>query len=935
MAKAKSMLITLIVILGISVLAIVAIATGKDDSDSSSAETTTTASKVTTAPSKTDNMKTTTSSVETSSKPTNTTKTVTDETMIVTTTTPKVTTTKGTTTTPKVTTTKGTTTTPKVTTTKGTTTTPKVTTPTETTTTPKVTTTQETTTTPTVTSTTPTEDVKIIKGKKVILSGSENDEYTFDEDWYTESDRAVFYIPKGMTIKGDLVNKADIIMDALCEEIGLDFLLKPNIYTDSSEFLINLYFENSLSGINSDNSKINIMIVDVEQGYSAYSVTNFAALDSIDFNIETDMKKTKAYRELKNVIYFNNDIVVEEELPKEPTAKKVVLSGNEDDEYTFDEDWYTESDRAVFCVQSGLTVKGDLINKANIIMNALCEETGLDFAINSDVKASSLDELACEWYNGSYSGVNEDNHKVNILICRTFNQYALENCAVLKPSDFDFETDINQSIAYRELRHVIYMNYGKPTAKKVILSGNKNDEYTFDEDWYTESDRAIFYIQKGATVKGDMAINTEIVMGGLCEATNFDFVYKRNEASSIRSCFDGDFDIDTFIGLNTDNSKVNICVYNDVHQYAIDNLAVLNHDDFDVSGYAVNHELSHVIHLSNGVSLGFTLNEGYAEYMTEKVLKNSGLSIFPAMQYYTSFNFDASNIWLGESGFDYEFINEPQDYHYNYGFKFIKYITDVYGEEVFINILDEAGKRNFNGSLYIDNEEIRKELNDELKSIIKSQTSDDVFDNFPTWFKNNWANEIAEFEEYMNSIGEMIDIKKLDYINGGGNVYDKPIIEKIELSGNKNDEYVIENDGYAETDRAVFFIKKGTTIRGDMLINADTIMDALSQETGLDFTLNENVICMNINSFASMYNYDCYCGGINSDNQKVNIFVMTFENGETGYTTSNATVLDSTAFDFETNAAQTSAYRELRRVMYINNNLTEESEMSVDNNSAA
>ena len=58
-------------------------------------------------------------------------------------------------------------------------------------------------------------------------------------------------------------------------------------------------------------------------------------------------------------------------------------------------------------------------------------------------------------------------------------------------------------------------------------------------------------------------------------------------------------------------------------------------------------------------------------------------------------------------------------------------------------IISDATASGFDDS-YSDNPFI-EEKNEMMKKIIKRNTSEDVFEKFSVWVKNNWANEEKEY----------------------------------------------------------------------------------------------------------------------------------------------------------------------------------------------
>lgn len=304
--------------------------------------------------------------------------------------------------------------------------------------------------------------------------------------------------------------------------------------------------------------------------------------------------------------------------------------------------------------------------------------------------------------------------------------------------------------------------FNRGTAKEITLSGDSKDTYYIEEDCYALSDRAVFYIQKGVTVRGDMLENAEKVMDDLCEVTGLDYSIKYCMEGVVEGWLPWYFDEGSFVDVNTEGEMVNIFIadFSDIYvQWAEHNLTALDPSDFNLDesgGYTAYHELSHVIYLNNGVQLGSTMDEGAAELTAEKALMMNGRQVWNWVQHYYPASFDESPVASGEDGFDYAFnYMDDRHYAYGYGFRFIKYLEDVYGEDIYVKILNEATARGFWAGYDPSNEEESyKQNTEQLKSIIKSQTSEDVFDNFSSWYTSSWSGEVQKWYDYMVSIGE-------------------------------------------------------------------------------------------------------------------------------------------------------------------------------------
>ena len=285
----------------------------------------------------------------------------------------------------------------------------------------------------------------------------------------------------------------------------------------------------------------------------------------------------------------------------------------------------------------------------------------------------------------------------------------------------------------------------EPKAKKLELSGNAKDTYEIEEPCYVEGDEVILYLPEGVTVNGDMLQNTEKVMADLCETTGLDFDnnYPIDDPMECRDLF---FEEGIFAEINKDAEKVNVIVVNqnDGIAWASDHNAVIEIGFFGDDYQVIYHELSHVLQFRNGKDLESVMDEGYATYTTYICQMEHGIPAWCAAQFFWPVEDVAKP--LIEGGEDaFSMVYDDKDTNYQYGFRFVLYLSETYGEDIYYKIMDEAHKRGFAGSWNPENaqEEIAQK-SDLLVEIIKSQTSEDVFEDFADWYANEWEDVVSE-----------------------------------------------------------------------------------------------------------------------------------------------------------------------------------------------
>lgn len=263
-------------------------------------------------------------------------------------------------------------------------------------------------------------------------------------------------------------------------------------------------------------------------------------------------------------------------------------------------------------------------------------------------------------------------------------------------------------------------------------------------------------------MRGDLGKCAESKMADICKVTGLDFELKTAAADDISSILELYFDSGSYLGMNSDASRVNLMVVTlegAEIEWAGCNFALLDDEDLyyecEIADVA-HHELTHTIFLNNGVDIGPTMEEGLATFYSEKLMEENGFHTWSWVQYYFPYNFDNACIFEGADGFDVAFDDAPdRSFHYTYGFIFCKFLEDTYGNDIFVKIRDAATKDRFDSSFSPDDAEASlAEDTKQLKEIIISVTDVDVFDKFTQWYSAEWTGEIQRWKDYMTSIGE-------------------------------------------------------------------------------------------------------------------------------------------------------------------------------------
>lgn len=287
---------------------------------------------------------------------------------------------------------------------------------------------------------------------------------------------------------------------------------------------------------------------------------------------------------------------------------------------------------------------------------------------------------------------------------------------------------------------------------RVIFSGNPDEIVKFDKHTYYEGDDFFIFFQKDTEVPGDTAVFVDQIMAELEEVEHMKYSDGEDDGDSYWRDyhFDGQF-----VGINEDCDKINIFVLNDPENGNIEcatvNECILYDDDFTESGISgsegtVYHELAHVLRLRQSPYLGDVMEEGVALYSEYELMMKHDYRDFSMVQYVD----DLGEEKLRDAGIyenperAYWYISDDDDnieqLDYQYGFRFVCFLYDEYGDDVIKNIGEVASKTKY------DDYETDPSI---LIEIIKKGTSEDVYERFGEWLPEHWPEKSAECNKFL------------------------------------------------------------------------------------------------------------------------------------------------------------------------------------------
>lgn len=266
----------------------------------------------------------------------------------------------------------------------------------------------------------------------------------------------------------------------------------------------------------------------------------------------------------------------------------------------------------------------------------------------------------------------------------------------------------------------------------LVISGHATDEYVTTKPEYIEAEDFILFLDKDMKVQGDIMKQIEQIFRLVEQETGLKF-----QNDSVYATYIGHDDQwlydNAFVGVDPNREKFHIYAVADdkCSPCSLTKAIVLNQTDLNIAageGMSVVHELVHSVHSANGVMMDTVMNEGFATYITGRITEKS--KEIP-------FNFDADvnygyyDVVITPENAEKEFLMEYEDNwnHYLYGYRFMTFLYEVYGEEVFRNILEDSTASAGEFDISISGEAV--------VPIIKKNTSDTVFEEFAQWLSKN------------------------------------------------------------------------------------------------------------------------------------------------------------------------------------------------------
>ncbi len=282
------------------------------------------------------------------------------------------------------------------------------------------------------------------------------------------------------------------------------------------------------------------------------------------------------------------------------------------------------------------------------------------------------------------------------------------------------------------------------TQEPLVLSGNAEDSYTTTRPEYVETDKFILYLDENITVQGNTADLISKLMQRTEEVSGFTLTNNIGYDSGFTFFAPYEFYGETALdNVDPENEKYHIYVVAPEKCGPCGGVGclVLNQIDLDIAGgegWVLVHEYSHSLHLANGVYLGDIMTEGFATYNCAQVINNSPDIPF---NFNANYNYSNYNREITPENAEAIFLEDKEDgwENYLYGYRFMTFLMEEYGKDIFKVILTDASCDAGQWEYTYDAEK--------TLPYIKASTSEDVFVEFANWLEENkeriaaWENE--------------------------------------------------------------------------------------------------------------------------------------------------------------------------------------------------
>lgn len=276
--------------------------------------------------------------------------------------------------------------------------------------------------------------------------------------------------------------------------------------------------------------------------------------------------------------------------------------------------------------------------------------------------------------------------------------------------------------------------YTPPEIKKPIeLSGNPEDEYVLEQPEYVETDKFIIFMDTGTKVYGNTVELIKTIFELVEKETGlsldakaaYDFIPNGGpKRQLLTAAFDG-------VDPNCEKYHIYVVTLKKSTPNGGYGFLTINPANLEIAsggGHVLVHEYTHSLQVANGPWMNNILDEGFATYITGQITKRDEIINF---DFDADFNYSYYPTEITRENAEQLFLEEPEDGwdNYLYGYRFMHFLMENYGEDIYRKILAEA--------LVILPEGENQISREESAVCVKKLTSPKVFEEFADWMKVN------------------------------------------------------------------------------------------------------------------------------------------------------------------------------------------------------
>ena len=288
----------------------------------------------------------------------------------------------------------------------------------------------------------------------------------------------------------------------------------------------------------------------------------------------------------------------------------------------------------------------------------------------------------------------------------------------------------------------------KNIPKAMSISGNASDHYETKKYEYLESDNIILFMDKGIKFDGNILIKYEEQLKEVEKLTGLKRTQKKCNYETFCGTQQYVFGSIPFDGVDYKDKKLHVYVHKTIHPhcFVVPNdygYFLINDIDLDVNNNedlcnAFIHESVHYLHSLNGPDFNSILNEGYAAYNEVRALKKYQNNNEEDRDFYDRFGYTLKKNEVTEKNAEYLFTEKYKDTDrvYPYGFAFVTYLHETYGEKAFVNLfsmgkkmIKQEKKKNHSTNDFLSGKGCAK--------LLKKKYSKTIFKDFAKWLNNN------------------------------------------------------------------------------------------------------------------------------------------------------------------------------------------------------